>query len=229
MTDHLYEILGNSSPGKQMMFSTQDKHFDGVDNSGQCKKQKKRMAPMKTTQWILSAAVMAMTALSLVPNSFSQATSTQATSAPPATTETQDTNIDAYIALLRSNVSTAKTAVLTQTMQLTDAQNTKFWPLYREYDVKLQALNDEKIAGIKDYANSYDTMTDAKANQLATLVLNLEEQRNQLKKTYYDKMRKQLGGVMAARWLQVENQLLMVIDLQIASSLPIVTAGSPSN
>jgi hypothetical protein len=35
-------------------------------------------------------------------------------------------------------------------------------------------------------------------------------------------VREQLGGIIAARFLQVENQMLMVIDLQIASSLPIV-------
>ena len=179
---------------------------------------------MKANQWVLPIAVMVIAVSSLVlRNAFAQDATSPATGTPLAATDTQDTNINAYIELLRSDVKSAKTEVLTQTMQLTDAQNTKFWPLYREYDVKLQALNDKKIAGIKDYANSYDTMTDAKANQLAALVLSLESQRNQLKKTYYEKMREQLGGIVAARWLQVENQLLMIIDLQIASSLPVVS------
>lgn len=65
-------------------------------------------------------------------------------------------------------------------------------------------------------------MTDAKADELATLALELENKRNDLKKKYYEKVREQLGGIVAARFLQVENQILMVIDLQIASSLPIV-------
>lgn len=168
---------------------------------------------MKSMNWVLTAALF------LAPNAFAQAAST-----PAGATATQDTNIQAYIELLRSNVETAKKGILTQTMQLTDAQSTKFWPIYREYNLKLQALNDKKIAGIKDYANNYDNMTDAKANQLAKLVLDLEAQRNQLKATYYEKMRKELGGIIAARWLQVENQLLMIVDLQIASSLPIVAS-----
>ena len=33
-----------------------------------------------------------------------------------------------------------------------------------------------------------------------------------------------MGAITAARFVQVENQLLLIIDLQIASSLPI--AGS---
>lgn len=179
---------------------------------------------MRKTQWILSMAVMAIAISPLVPKSFAQETASPAAGSPAKAVDNQNTNINAYIELLRSDVKTAKTDILTQTMQLTDAQNTKFWPLYREYDMKLQTLNDKKIAGIKDYAKNFDMMTDAKANELAMLVLNLESQRNQLKKTYYERMRKQLGATVAARWLQVENQLLMVIDLQIASLLPIVTA-----
>ena len=68
-------------------------------------------------------------------------------------------------------------------------------------------------------------MTDEKADELAKLALELENQRNDLKKICYEKVREQHGGILAARFLQVENQLLMVIDLQIASSLPIVSSG----
>jgi hypothetical protein len=182
---------------------------------------------MKWMRWMFPAAAVA--AMSLAPNVFGQAAA-----APPAaaaaqpTTDAQNTNIQAYVELLRSNVQAAKTQVLTETMQLNDAQSTKFWPIYREYNVKLQALNDKKLAGIQDYAKNYDTMTDAKANQLATLVFDLENQRDELKKSYYEQFRTALGGIIAARWLQVENQLLMVVDLQIASSLPIVS-GAGSN
>jgi hypothetical protein len=172
-------------------------------------------------KWILSAALTAT--LSLVPNGFAQTTSTQ-----PPTTETQDTNIRAYIELLRANVRAEKTAIVGQIMDLNDDQAAKFWPIYREYDAALQQLNDKKLAGIKQYAQNYDSMTDEKADELAKLALDLENERNDLKRTYYEKVSKQLGGILAARFLQIENQLLMVIDLQIASSLPIVSSSSES-
>jgi len=41
---------------------------------------------------------------------------------------------------------------------------------------------------------------------------------------YYDRVKQEMGAMTAARFVQVENQLLFIIDLQIASSLPI--AGS---
>lgn len=142
--------------------------------------------------------------------------------APTPPTSSQQANIQAYVELLRSDVRAQKTEILTELMNLNDAQSAKFWPLYRDYDVQLQKINDQRLAGIQDYAKNYDSMTDEKADQLAKLALALENQRNELKKTYYEKMRDQLGGVVAARFLQIENQMLMVIDLQIASSLPVV-------
>jgi DNA anti-recombination protein RmuC len=178
---------------------------------------------MKSLKWIVSIAFAVFFLISS--GVFAQQMSDKPAAAPaasPASTDAQNTNIRAYVELLRSDVKQKKTAILVELMQLNDDQAEKFWPIYREYDVELQTLNDRKLAGIQDYAKNYQNMTDEKADELAKLALQLENQRNDLKKTYYEKFREQLGGIIAARFLQIENQMLMVIDLQIASSLPIV-------
>jgi len=176
---------------------------------------------MKSMKWILAAALTP--ALFCAPTVFAQEANTQP-AAQPAHTETQETNIRAYVELLRSDVKARKTAILAEIMQLNDEQAAKFWPIYREYDVELQKLNDKKLAGILEYAKIYNSgsMTDEKADELAKLALELESERTNLKKKYYEMIREQLGGIIATQFLQVENQMLMIVDLQIASSLPIV-------
>jgi hypothetical protein len=189
------------------------------------------MYPMKATKWILAVAISAL--FFSAPRGFGQQTNPEPATKPAATpaatpaptpeaTDAQATNIRAYVELLRADVKVKKTEILTELMQLNDDQAEKFWPIYREYDLELQGLNDRKLAGIQYYAKNYQSMTDEKADELATGALELENKRNELKKKYYEKIREQLGGIIAARFLQIENQLLMVIDLQIASSLPIV-------
>ena len=172
---------------------------------------------MQAMKWILSTALAA--AFLHAPNVLAQQTSSEI---HPAATESQEINIRAYVELLRVDVRTKKTAIFTEIMQFNDQQAAKFWPIYNEYDIELQKLNDQKLAGIQEYAKNFGKMTDEKADELALLALELEDRRNNLKKTYYEKVRQQLGGIIAARFLQIENQLLMVIDLQIAASLPIV-------
>ena len=50
--------------------------------------------------------------------------------------------------------------------------------------------------------------------------------RSELLAKYYDRVKQSLGGITAARFVQVENQLLLIIDLQIVSSLPLVGGSS---
>jgi len=135
-------------------------------------------------------------------------------------------NIDAYVTLLRTDVRQQKAQMLGEVMQLSAPDAAKFWPIYEQYDAELAKLNDKRIANIKEYASAYDEMTDAKADELIGKGLDYRKQRSELLAKYYELVRKSLGGITAARFIQIEDQLLLIIDLQIYSSLPVVGQGS---
>lgn len=138
------------------------------------------------------------------------------------TATTPQTGIDSDIALLRSDVQAQKTNVITHTMQFTDAQSQAFWPLYREYANKQQAIGDQRVSIIKDYADSYETLDDAKADELEGRMIKYEEARTKLKAEYYPKFKKAIGAKQAAKFLQVDNRLNLLVDLQITSAIPII-------
>lgn len=146
--------------------------------------------------------------------------SAQTAKAPPP--DSRDVNLRAYVELLRSDVRAQKVAILTEMMAFTEPEDTAFWPIYREYDVELSKINDDRLKLIADYAKSYDAMTDAIADRIAKAALDLESRRHGLKLKYYERIKGALSPKQAARFLQVENQLLLLIDLQIASALPVV-------
>jgi hypothetical protein len=135
-------------------------------------------------------------------------------------------NIQAYIALLRLNVRQQKGEMMGAVMQLSAADAAKFWPIYEQYDKELAKLNDQRVANIQEYAGSYDQMTDAKADELIQKAMSYRKQRSELLAKYYGQVKQALGGITAARFVQVEDQLLLIIDLQIDSSLPVVGQGS---
>ena len=130
----------------------------------------------------------------------------------------------AYIKLLRKDVRSQKSEVMSEVMQLDPDQAAKFWPIYRDYDAELSKVNDLRIANIKEYADSYNQMTDAKADELIHSAMAYQKQRAELLAKYYERMKQETGAVTAARFVQVEYQMLLIIDLQILSSLPV--AGS---
>jgi hypothetical protein len=142
--------------------------------------------------------------------------------APMPTSDTENKNIKEYIELMRENVRQEKAQLLGAVMQLNADQAAKFWPIYNEYNSELTRLNDLRAANIKTYAREYSQLTDEKANQLMSEAFDHQKQRTELLARYYDRVKQALGAITAARFVQVENQLLLIIDTQTASSLPIV-------
>ena len=65
-------------------------------------------------------------------------------------------------------------------------------------------------------------MTDALATELAAKAIDLEARRRAALTKCYERVRTALSPTGALRFLQVEHQLLLIIDLQISAALPIV-------
>ena len=83
-------------------------------------------------------------------------------------------------------------------------------------------MNDLRVANILEYSRTYTQMTDDKADELVKKAMAYQKQRNELLAKYYERMKQELGAITAARFIQVENQLLLLIDLKVDSSLPVV-------
>lgn len=149
------------------------------------------------------------------------ATKSQAPPAKDSEEQIKALNLSAYAELLRSDVRAQKVAIITEVMGFTDKEDEAFWPIYREYDLEMAKLGDERVALIAEYAKNYEKVNDELADRLASKALELEARRQELKGQVYQKVKKALSPLTAARFLQVEHQLLLLIDLQIASSLPI--------
>ncbi len=129
---------------------------------------------------------------------------------------------DAFIQLLRSDARTQKAVVITEAMQFSNEESSAFWPVYREYELEFSKIIDDRIELIENYAQNYDNLTDEKSKELAGKVFAIEKKRTKLKKKYFKKISKALTATIAARFIQVENQINLLIDLQIASQLPLI-------
>ena len=136
--------------------------------------------------------------------------------------ETRDLNLRAYVELLRSDIRSEKVAIITELMEFNEQEDAKFWPIYREYDTELSALNDQRVKLIADYAKNYESLSDADADRIAKGALDFEGKRATLKAKYFDRVKTALSAKRAAKFLQIENQILQLLDLQISASLPIV-------
>ena len=129
-----------------------------------------------------------------------------------------------YLELARDVLKAEKKAAVAEGMQLTEAESQPFWNLYGEYEAALYVAQNKRIAIIKDYAESFETLTDEKANELWMANLKYEKEILKLNKRYYNKFKKILSPGKAARFMQLENKIETLIDAQLALEIPLIEA-----
>lgn len=129
---------------------------------------------------------------------------------------------DSDIQLLRSDVQADKNQIIAHTMAFTDAESSAFWPVYRDFARDQQAIGDERVKLIKDYAQDYDKIDDAKAKDMAQRLLNIEAKMVNVRQEYWPKFEKALGAKRAAKFYQVDSRLSLIVNMQLASAIPLV-------
>ena len=136
-----------------------------------------------------------------------------------ATTST----VDQEIQLMRKDLQSDKKLIVAANMVLTDAEARKFWPVYDQYVADLAKVNDTKLTLIKEYAASIDNLSDAKAEDLVRRWTDADDAAIQLRMKYVPLLQKVLPGTKAARFFQIDRRIGLIVDLQLASQIPLVT------
>ena len=126
--------------------------------------------------------------------------------------------------LLRKDLRSQKKQLIAANLKLTDAEATKFWPVYDQYTAELMKINDKKYALIQDYADHWGTMTDEQALMFLRQWLDVDIAATQLRQKYVPAVSQVLNGRSTATFFQLDRRISMMIDLQLASQIPLVQA-----
>jgi hypothetical protein len=126
------------------------------------------------------------------------------------------------IQLLRQDVRSQKKQLIAANSTLTDAEATKFWPVYDQFSAEMTKLGDQKYALIKEYAQNFGSLTDDQAKNLINRSLALDEAAAQLRIKYVPIINKVLPGTKTATFFQMERRISTLIDLQLSSQIPLV-------
>ena len=132
-----------------------------------------------------------------------------------------DAQIAAQIELLRGDVKAVSRNVLAANMEMTAKEAQAFWPIYDQYEKDSYKLADTRVAAIQQYMENYDHLTPELTQSIADKVFKFQAERQELAKGAYKKVAKALSPNMAARFLQIDNALRTIVDLQIQASLPL--------
>jgi hypothetical protein len=131
-------------------------------------------------------------------------------------------DVDRDLALLRRDLRSEKKKIIAMNVPLTEAESTKFWPVYDQYAEEMKKHNDDFYQVIKDYAANQKTLTDAQAIDMIKRWSDIQVLQAQTRQKYVPLFEKVIPGKKAALFLQVDRRLYALMDLQVASEVPLV-------
>jgi len=83
-------------------------------------------------------------------------------------------------------------------------------------------LLDNRLVIIDHFAASYDTLTDARATELARRFSDFKDKRVKPKRTGFRKSSKMVPANKMAKFFPIENQSNAAMDLQPAAAIPLI-------
>ena len=128
---------------------------------------------------------------------------------------------DPELDFIKKAYSQDKKTIVEQYMELDVQQGAKFWPVYGAYESKREKLAVERLNVINEYINS-DSISAGQANKLANKALSNSISLDKLSLEYYGKMKKAIGAVKAAKFIQLETYLQTAWKGFAQESIPLI-------
>jgi hypothetical protein len=119
-------------------------------------------------------------------------------------------------------------AVVGQNMSLTDDETKTFWPLYDEYEGKMDRVEDRHVREIKEFALHFQNLTNADARKKLDEVMAISQARLNVQSAYIPKFRAILSDIKVTRFFQIDNKLRALVQCQIAQMVPLAQPSAAS-
>jgi len=131
---------------------------------------------------------------------------------------------DRDLDLLRKDIRSKRKQLIASNLHLTDAEATKFWPIYDQYISELVLINDKKFGLMQDYADNWGKLTDEQSLLFIRQWLDADIAIAHLRQKYVPVVSKVLDGKKSATFFQLDRRIAMMLELQVSSQMPLVQA-----
>jgi hypothetical protein len=129
---------------------------------------------------------------------------------------------DPELDYIKKAYSKDKKTIVDEYMGLDVQDGGKFWPIYSAYEAKREKLATERLKMIEEYINLSDGITDAQADKTANAALTNTISLSKLNLEYYGKVKKAVGAVRAAKFMQLETYLQTAWRAYVQNNIPLI-------
>ena len=161
-------------------------------------------------------------AMVLIGGSWMLSAATACAQSPSPKENTNHVISDQQLDLLRKDLRSKRKQLIAANLTLTDSEAAKFWPVYDQYVSELIAINDKKFGVIQDYADNWGKLTNEQSLLFIRQWMDMDIAITQLRQKYVPMVSKVLDGRKTATFMQLDRRIAMMLELQVASQMPLV-------
>lgn len=123
---------------------------------------------------------------------------------------------------LRAAAKSDKHALVASTLNLTDIEAKRFWPIYDTYQRNLDLTSRRRVVALEGLLSRDASMTNLAARNVITELMAVDEAETRSRHTLRNRLMRALPPIKAARYLQLEDKLQAIRDYDVASTVPLI-------
>ena len=121
--------------------------------------------------------------------------------------------------LMQSLYGMEKRDIVDEFVELSEDQSAEFWRLYDEYEAKRKELGKKRFELINKYVNEYGKVSPASADTFMKEAIQLRMKYDNLRDSYFKKMKTRTDPVVAMQFYQIERYLSDLIRIEILEEI----------
>ncbi len=137
--------------------------------------------------------------------------------------QAQEISYNSAIEVARANSRAERANIVGSAMNLSDKDAAVFWPIYRDYEYQRAAVEDSRVAVVKQYTDKYPHLSDAEAKAMAEQMFEYESRLTALKKMYFKKFNKVLPALTVTKFFQLDRRMDLLTDMNLESAVAPLT------
>jgi len=140
----------------------------------------------------------------------------------PASNTASAPSQEEVVAQFKKDLMADRAQVMAKGLKLDAQQAAKFWPLFETFQKEQAAIVDAQTKALKDYADHFQTLTDADATAYINSLLDRDQKMHDLRVKWLQKFTAAVGAKSAASAIQLDRRLGNITQVQLSSQIPLI-------
>lgn len=131
--------------------------------------------------------------------------------------------------MLRRALTEGRRKLFSAGMNLNPKEYEAFWGIYADFEKEKEAIDQTRLAILKDVAARYRTMTGPEALGVVAQSAELQQKEIAVRKKYADAIGQKVSPAAGARFWQIDDYITTALRLDLLDNIPLFQENKPAS